>query len=324
MKSLKRTAFMYHEYFLMHNTGKGHPEHYKRLSTLYRYIFNSPLVKEQKITIFKAAPEEKYDYILLTHSEKYLQLFNHYSTKKLKYFEHTDNAISRCSFKVALFHGYASLQAADMIMNDQFDKIFIAARPPSHHAGRDYALGFCFINSVAVAANYLISKWNLKKILIIDIDAHHGNGTQDIFYDRKDVFFFSIHEHPSFLFPGTGRFFEIGINAGVNYTLNCPVLPNISNKQYISLFQENLKKIFSFFKPDIILVSAGYDTHELDEMTNISLSTETISTVVRIINEYASKYCNNKIIYFLEGGYHIESLCKCVYNTLEISSTITD
>jgi len=151
-----------------------------------------------------------------------------------------------------------------------------------------------------------------KKILIIDVDVHHGNGTQDIFYSDNRVFYFSIHEHPTFLFPGTGRYFEKGINEGLNYTLNCPVIPNIKDNEYIYIFKRNCEKILEFFKPEIILVSAGYDTHINDEMSHLELSTEGITEIYSLIDNYATKYCNGKLLLFLEGGYNIDSLCKCV------------
>jgi acetoin utilization deacetylase AcuC-like enzyme len=320
MKQRHKTAFLYHPFFLMHNTGKRHPENSLRLKHLYRYIANSPLVSENLVTMIKPNPEKKYDYILLTHSEQYLDIFKLYCKRGYRYFDHADNVISFHTYDVALFHAYSSIYAADLIMKDYFDKVFIAGRPPSHHAGKDYCLGFCFINNVAVTANYLISNWGIKNILIIDIDAHHGNGTQDIFYDRKDVFYFSIHEHPSFIFPGTGRYFETGVNNGLNYTLNCPVMPDAKDDEYRQLFLKSCEKIFSYFKPDIILVSAGYDTHANDNISDLSLSQQCINDIISMINNYAATYCNNKIIFFLEGGYQINTLSECVYNTLDIIS----
>jgi acetoin utilization deacetylase AcuC-like enzyme len=315
-----KTGFLYHPFFLRHYTNKDHPEHPDRLKYLYRYIANSHLVKENKITMLKARPKENLDYILLTHSEHYINLFKEYCNKNNKIFGHYDNVICKRSYDVALFHAYSSIYAADLIMNNNFTSIFIAGRPPSHHAGRDYALGFCFINSIAVVANYLISKWGLNKILIIDVDVHHGNGTQEIFYTSNKVFYFSIHEHPSFLFPGTGRFFEKGIKDGLNYTLNCPVIPNIRDSEYIKVFKSNCEKILSFFKPEIILVSAGYDTHENDDISHVELSTDCITEIFSLINNYAIQHCNGKLLLFLEGGYNINSLCECVFNTLEVIS----
>jgi acetoin utilization deacetylase AcuC-like enzyme len=320
MKQGIRTAFLYHPFFLMHSTGKEHPESNIRLKHLYRYVASSKLVRENMVTMIEPQPEKRFEYLLLTHSEQYLDIFKLYCKRRYKYFEHTDNIISFRTYDVALFHAYSCLYAADLIMKGHFDKVFIAGRPPSHHAGKDYSLGFCFINNVAVTANYLLSRWNINKVLIIDIDAHHGNGTQDIFYDKKDVFYFSIHEHPSFIFPGTGRYFETGVNDGLNYTLNCPVMPGIRDEEYRLLFHESCKKIFSFFRPDIILVSAGYDTHINDGISDLSLSTDCINDVISIINNYAASYCDGKAIFFLEGGYNIESLCTCVYNTLDIIS----
>lgn len=314
------TGFLYHPFFLRHNTGNEHPEHHSRLIYLYRYIENSYLVKDGYVKLIKANPKENFDIILLTHSKHYLELLNIYCKKDNKYFLHQDNVICKRTYDVALFHAYSSIYAADLVMNNMFDKIFIAGRPPSHHAGRDYAMGFCFINNVAVTANYLIHYWNLKKILIIDVDVHHGNGTQDIFYSDNRVFYFSIHEHPTFLFPGTGRYFEKGINEGLNYTLNCPVIPNIKDNEYIYIFKRNCEKILEFFKPEIILVSAGYDTHINDEMSHLELSTEGITEIYSLIDNYATKYCNGKLLLFLEGGYNIDSLCKCVHNTLEVIS----
>ena len=315
-----KTGFLYHPYFLMHNTGKYHPEHSDRLKYLYRYIGNSHLIKEKRVTMLKACAKVNIDYILPTHSEHYLNLFKDYCSNKNNSFCHYDNAICKRTYDVALFHAYSSIYAADLIMKNYYTNIFIAGRPPSHHAGRDYALGFCFINSIAVVANYLINEWGLNKILIIDVDVHHGNGTQDIFYASDKVYYFSVHEHPSFLFPGTGRFFEKGIKDGLNFTLNCPVIPNIKDKEYIKVFKSNCEKILTIFKPEIILVSAGYDTHEKDELSHVGLTTDCITQIYTLINSYAIQYCNGKLLLFLEGGYNIDSLCECVHKTLDVIS----
>jgi acetoin utilization deacetylase AcuC-like enzyme len=201
-----------------------------------------------------------------------------------------------------------------MVMEGEIDNAFCAVRPPGHHAERDHALGFCYFNNVAIAARYLQQKWQIEKIGIIDFDVHHGNGTQHIFEQDSSVFYYSIHEHPTFSFPGTGREFEIGSGPGYGYTKNDPVLPGQGDAEYTTLVEENLVKDFERFQPGFVLVSAGFDGHKDDDMSNMNLTTEWYSWVMKRIMEIADRHCNGRIVSVLEGGYCLRRLPELARN----------
>jgi acetoin utilization deacetylase AcuC-like enzyme len=206
------------------------------------------------------------------------------------------------------------LQTIDMMMEGEIDNAFCAVRPPGHHAERDHALGFCYFNNVAIAARYLQQKWQIEKIGIIDFDVHHGNGTQHIFEQDSSVFYYSIHEHPTFAFPGTGREFEFGSGPGYGYTKNNPVLPGQGDAEYTALVEETLVKDFERFQPGFVLVSAGFDGHKDDDMSDMNLSTAWYSWVIKRIMEIADRHCNGRIVSVLEGGYCLRRLPELARN----------
>jgi acetoin utilization deacetylase AcuC-like enzyme len=191
-------------------------------------------------------------------------------------------------------------------------------RPPGHHAEANKAMGFCYFNNVAIAAKYLQKEWAVKRIGIVDFDVHHGNGTQHIFERDPTVFFYSIHEHPSFSYPGSGREFEKGEDEGYGYTLNSPMLPGQGDKEYMETIERDLVPAFDTFKPEFILVSAGFDAHMDDDMSYINLSTQCFSWIMQKIVELAEKHAKGRVISLLEGGYVIERLPELVKNHVQI------
>jgi acetoin utilization deacetylase AcuC-like enzyme len=203
-------------------------------------------------------------------------------------------------------------------MKGELDNAFCAVRPPGHHADVGKAMGFCFFNNIAIAARHLQSAWGVQRIGIIDFDVHHGNGTQNIFDDDPSVFFYSIHEHPSFAYPGTGREFEKGSGPGLGFTLNSPVLPGQGDREYKTLLQRDLFPAFEAFKPEVILVSAGFDAHIDDAMSDIQLSTEGFSWMMEQIVGMAEKYSGGRVISVLEGGYALDRLPELIRNHVAI------
>jgi acetoin utilization deacetylase AcuC-like enzyme len=206
------------------------------------------------------------------------------------------------------------LQIIDMVMEGKIDNAFCAVRPPGHHAERDHALGFCYFNNVAIAARYLQQKWQIEKIGIIDFDVHHGNGTQNIFEQDPNVLYYSIHEHPTFAFPGTGREFEVGTGPGYGYTKNIPVLPGQGDAEYTAAVEENLAKDFERFQPGFVLVSAGFDGHKDDDMSDMNLTTEWYTWIMKRIMEIADRHCNGRVVSVLEGGYCLRRLPELARN----------
>ena len=179
-------------------------------------------------------------------------------------------------------------------------------------------MGFCYFNNVAIVTRYLQNEWNIKKVGIIDFDVHHGNGTQHIFEKDPSVFYYSIHQHPSFAYPGTGREFEQGSSEGYGFTKNSPVLPGKGDEEYKHLIRKDLLPAFEVFKPEVIIVSTGFDAHEDDEMSNINLSTEGFSWIMLRIVEMADKYAGGKLISVLEGGYSLKRLPELAKNHVAI------
>jgi acetoin utilization deacetylase AcuC-like enzyme len=203
-------------------------------------------------------------------------------------------------------------------MEGEIDNAFCAVRPPGHHAEISKAMGFCYFNNVAIAARYLQDEWGVGRVGIVDFDVHHGNGTQHIFEYDSTVFYYSIHEHPSFAYPGTGREFEEGVDAGRGYTLNTPVLPGQGDEEYKALIERDLLPAFARFEPEFILVSSGFDAHKDDDMSGINLSTECFSWIMETLMDLANTYTGGRIVSVLEGGYSIERLPELVKNHVEI------
>jgi len=311
-------GFIYHNDFLRHNTGEKHPEHPSRLNSVYNHLLESDLVKTDRVNAVKAEFNYDISRIARIHSPGYIENFKKESNTGNSYFQNKENVIDSTSFDTAVKSCFSGLYASDLLLNGDFKQLFVASRPPGHHADYSRAYGFCFFNNVAITAKYLLDSKVFQKIMIIDIDVHHGNGTQNIFYDSKNVFYYSIHEHPTFLFPGTGRFFDTGKNSGKGFTLNSPMKPESGDDDY---FKELLNKLYPAvceFKPEIILVSAGYDGHKDDIMGDISLSTNGFRRIFYALKYLAAEYCEDRIMIFLEGGYEPDVLASCVLNTLDV------
>jgi acetoin utilization deacetylase AcuC-like enzyme len=203
-------------------------------------------------------------------------------------------------------------------MGGQLNNAFCAVRPPGHHAEVNRAMGFCYFNNIAIAARYVQREWKIARVGIVDFDVHHGNGTQHIFEDDPSVFYYSIHQHPSFAYPGTGREFESGKNLGYGYTKNSPVLPGQGDQEYRQLIQRDLLPAFAEFKPEVILVSAGFDAHIDDDMSDIKLTTEGFSWIARQLVNMAKRYAHGRLISILEGGYALKRLPELARNHVEI------
>jgi acetoin utilization deacetylase AcuC-like enzyme len=213
------------------------------------------------------------------------------------------------------------LSAADAVMKGEVTNAFCAVRPPGHHAEKDRAMGFCLFNNVAVAAEYLIKTHGLERVAIVDFDVHHCNGTQHSFDSREDVLVVSLHEHPAFLYPGTGFEHEEGSRAGNGFTLNVPMLPHSDDDTYAKAFDEKVLPKLDAFKPQIILVSAGFDPVREDPLAHIDLTVDYVGTMTTMLADAASRLCGGKLVSVLEGGYHLESVVGC---TISHVSALTE
>ena len=311
----KRTGFLYDERYQQHLTGNYHPEVPDRLPAVYKGIGDAGLL--DKLTLIEATPADL-EWVESVHDAEYIKRFESACSIGHNIFDSPDNQMCTASYEIALLAVGGILEAARLVMEGELDNAFCAVRPPGHHAEVNKAMGFCYFNNVAIAARYIQKEWGIERVGIVDFDVHHGNGTQHIFERDPTVFYYSIHEHPTFCYPGTGREFELGKDAGHGYTKNSPVLPGQGDKEYKALMQRDLFPAFEAFKPEVILVSSGFDAHIDDNMSDIKLTTEGFSWIIEKIVEMADRYSQGRLISILEGGYSIRRLPELARNHVEI------
>jgi acetoin utilization deacetylase AcuC-like enzyme len=312
---LRRTGLLYDERFLLHRVDRDHPELPDRLLAAYRGIEEGGLLPHLRVIKAKRA---KRAWIEAVHPPHYIDRFEEACLSEKEYFDHPDNQICYDTFEAALLAVGGIISAVTLVMEGELDNAFCAVRPPGHHAEVMKALGFCYFNNIAIAARYIQSTWGIERIGIIDFDVHHGNGTQHIFEEDPGVFFYSIHEHPTFAYPGTGREHETGTGAGLGYTLNTPVLPCKGDDEYRTLLERDLFPAFADFKPQVMLVSAGFDAIAEDDMSSIRLSPECFSWIMTRIVGMAERYAGGRLISILEGGYCLERLPELIRNHVAI------
>jgi acetoin utilization deacetylase AcuC-like enzyme len=312
---MKRTGFLYDERYLLHYTGPNHPESPERLKAIYQGIKQAGLLPN---LILIQAIQADLEWIETVHSKNYIKRFEAACHSTTSTFDFPDNQICVDTFKIALLAVGGVLDAVRRVMTGQVDNAFCAVRPPGHHAEHESAMGFCFFNNVAIAAKYLQAEWGIQRVGIVDFDVHHGNGTQHIFEKDPTVFYYSIHQHPTFAFPGTGRVFETGDGEGEGSTRNYPVLPGHGDKEYQGLVERDLMPVMEAFSPEVILVSTGFDAHVDDDMSDIQLSTDGYSRIMQRIVALAEHCSNGRLISVLEGGYCIKRLPELAVNHVKV------
>ena len=312
---MKRTGFLYDERFLLHKTGPDHPECPDRLEAIDKGLKEAGLLSKL-ITI--QATKARQRWVEAVHTPRHLIRFEEACMLHLPEYGCPDNQMCPDTYEIAMLAVGGVLNMVTLLMEGKIDNGFCAVRPPGHHAEVSQALGFCYFNNVAIAARFLQLKWGIEKVGIVDFDVHHGNGTQHIFEQDPTVFYYSIHEHPSFSFPGTGREFEKGTGPGQGFTLNSPVLPGQGDNEYKAILQRDLLPAFDSFKPDVILVSAGFDAHVDDDMSDINLSTECFTWMMQRIVDMAEKYSHGRVISVLEGGYSLKRLPELIVNHVRV------
>lgn len=308
---MNRTGFIYDERYLLHLTGEGHPECPERLRAIYKKLEDSGVLA--KLTRIEVASANQ-RWIETVHKIHYIMRFDEACISGLSEFEHPDNGICRDSYDTAMLAVGGVLKAIDAVMKGEVDNAFCAVRPPGHHAEVDKAMGFCYFNNVAIGARYLQKEYGIERVGIIDFDVHHGNGTQHIFDNDPTVFYYSIHEHPSFAYPGTGREFEAGLAEGEGYTVNSPVLPGRGDDEYKRLIMQDLVPAFKKFNPEFILLSAGFDAHQSDMMSGTNLSTDGYDFISEVIMNLVRRCSGGRVVSVLEGGYNLEILPLLVEN----------
>ncbi len=301
-------AILYDDIYLEHNTGSGHPERPERLFDVIHTLKQNPDYKYNLVwpKVRKATNKE----IALAHSKEYINLVENEIRALINnsptFLSTGDTVIAPKSLEVAKMSVGAGLVAADEVMKGNVKAAFSFNRPPGHHATKDRGMGFCIFNHAAITARYLQQKYGIHKVLIIDFDVHHGNGTQDIFYEDPSVFYFSIHQHP--LYPGSGRPSEVGSGAGEGTTLNVDLPEGAGDEEFIQGIKNHLIPKMMAFKPEFILVSAGFDAHQGDLLGRLAYTSRGYKEVAKMINSMQKQYQSKGIIYMLEGGYVPENI----------------
>ena len=300
---MSSVAFIYDPIYLEHDTGAYHPENANRLRSILRAI--EPLRERLLFVDPKPAPLEL---VMEVHSPYHIDLIQEKSLHQEPI--DGDTQVSSESFEAALMAVGAGKEAVDMVLSGEIKSAFCAVRPPGHHATSTQAMGFCLFNNIAITARYAQSQ-GYEKVMIIDFDVHHGNGTQEIFYDDSSVFYFSTHQYPAY--PGSGSFDECGSGEGEGFTHNFPLHPLSTDDDILPVYEEELPLDIEEFNPDIILVSAGYDLHKADPLAQLQVTTEGIKQIVEAI----MRSSDVPKIFMLEGGYDLNALGESVAETLD-------
>lgn len=305
----RRTGFVYSDEYLEHRTRPGHVETPKRLARLLSAIDRDSL-RDSLIMLRPYRPDA--GTLARVHDPAYLDAFRASAAAGAAQFATRDCSICERSYEVALLAAGGVMAGIDAVMNGRVDNVFCAVRPPGHHAGRAAAMGFCFVNNVAVGAAHARAEYGVERIFILDWDVHHGNGTQELFEEDPSVYFCSIHEHPTFCYPGTGRRMDRGKGKGFGATLNIPLRPHTGDDELIALFDREVIPAIERFRPELILLSAGFDAHRDDPIADIDITERSYVHMTRAVCEAASRLCSGRVVSVLEGGYFGPSFASSV------------
>ena len=302
-----RVGLVYDSAYLDHEMGAGHPESPERLRAI-RARLGLTGIFEQVVSITPRPAERKW--IEKVHVSSYVEKLEAKSPNTGYASLDADTMLCPGSLSAAYLAAGGAIAAADAVMAEEVDQVFCAVRPPGHHAEADRAMGFCLFNNVAIVAKYLQEQHRLERILIVDWDVHHGNGTQHSFYDDPTVLFFSTHQFPHY--PGTGQSTETGRAKGNGLTINVPMSGGQGDEEYRQVFEEVLVPAADQFKPDCVLISAGFDAHRHDPLASMCLTEDGYETLTRIVLDLALQHASGRVISCLEGGYHLEGLSMSV------------
>ncbi|HVO72920.1 MAG TPA: histone deacetylase [Ignavibacteriaceae bacterium] len=308
----KELAIIHDERCLLHKSSFSHPENPSRIISITDYLKKIKLWDETKIYQSEEASRED---ILLVHTKNHYNFVRN-AINSGKEMLDPDTYAVKDSWMAAHLAAGAAKMGVDLVMNQSHKYIFSLMRPPGHHAESGMPMGFCIFNNAAVAARYAIDKYKIEKTAVIDWDVHHGNGTQEIFYDSSNVFYISLHQFP--LYPGTGKANERGIGEGEGYTLNFPLPAGTKGDVYLKIFEEKIIFELEKFNPQLIFISAGFDAHKDDPIANMNLEEKDFSLMTKIIKEFSERDKSKSIpvISLLEGGYNLSALSRSVYEHL--------
>ncbi len=308
---MTKTGFVYHPDFLKHNTGVGHPECPERLIHVIKKIRDSELGDLLINLDFEPATR---DIIKLVHPENYIDKVQHSCKEGLHYLD-SDTVVCLESYKIALLAVGGIIEACKNVSSGKLTNAFCAVRPPGHHAEPLRSMGFCLFSNIAIAARWLQKNTDVERVCIIDWDVHHGNGSQAAFREDPSVLYISVHQHP--LYPGTGLGGEIGEGEGEGFTLNIPLPAGSNDMDYQRVFDEYIVPAVRKFKPDFLLVSAGFDAHASDPLASMNVTESGFKMMTEYVKVLASDLCDNRLVSVLEGGYNLEVLSSSVHDHIQ-------
>ena len=312
-----KAGYVYDPIYLKHDTGQ-HVENARRLEAIISHLEKTGLKQQlTPITPRPATIEE----LCLVHQEQYVSDIREAARKGGGWLD-MDTVMSADSYDAALYAAGGAIEATGAVMNGEVNGAFALVRPPGHHATHRRAMGFCLFNNVAIAARYALNKFALEHIAIIDFDVHHGNGTQEAFYDSPQVLYASTHQYPHY--PGTGSIEEIGRGEAGGTTVNVPLPGGCGDAEYQQVFEQIIVPATRRFKPQLILVSAGYDNHWADMLAMMQVSVTGFARMVKIIRGLADELCDGRLVLSLEGGYNLEALAASVKATFDVLLGKTD
>jgi acetoin utilization deacetylase AcuC-like enzyme len=301
----RTTGLVFDPAFLKHKTGAGHPESPARYSALVEALARNGLLHTLPHVAARAASGDE---LRMAHSRAYLKIVAADIARGSPSLSTGDTVLSPHSREVAALATGAVLAAVDAVAGRRVDNAFCVVRPPGHHATATRGMGFCLFNHIAVAARYAQRVHRAERVLIADWDVHHGNGTQDIFYRDPSVFFFSTHQWP--WYPGTGAADETGEDAGKGATLNCPFPAGAGQREILGAFRGKLLPAAAQFRPDLVLVSAGFDSRKGDPLGRFTLREEDFAELTSVMLEIADRYAGGRLVSVLEGGYNLDGLAQ--------------
>ena len=306
-----KAGLVYDPIYLKHDTGE-HVENAGRLGAIISHLEETGLKKQ--LTPLKPRPASVEE-LALVHNKQHISHIQGIARKGGGWLD-ADTVMSADSYEVALYAAGGAIAATEAVMEGEVNSAFALVRPPGHHATPRRAMGFCLFNNIAVAAAHALAKYKLERTLIIDFDAHHGNGTQEIFYDRPEVMYISTHEYP--FYPGTGGVEETGRGLAKGNTINIPLPAGCGDNEYLLAFEQIITPAARRFKPRLILVSAGYDAHWADSIALMQLSVSGFREMAMVIRGLASELCEGRLVFILEGGYHLGALAASVRATFDV------
>jgi acetoin utilization deacetylase AcuC-like enzyme len=306
----KNTGIVKDRRYLRHGVEYTHPETPQRLVSIYEMLDNPDMAwKFIGIDARKATREE----LERVHLARYIDAIAATAGKSIFMLD-PDTVATAETYDVARLAAGGVMNAIDRVVSREADNAFALVRPPGHHAQADTAAGFCVFNNIAIGARHALARHGMERILIVDWDLHHGNGTQETFYEDRQVLYFSTHQSPGY--PGTGGLEEMGKGKGIGYTLNVPLSSGADDAFYVRVFRDILSPIALAFRPEIILVSAGFDIYVCDPLGGMKVTPEGFACLTRILLNLADACCGGRLVMVLEGGYHIQGLTKSVRSVL--------